>query len=339
MDNFWKNKNVLITGIFGFIGSNLAKKLLTEGANIIGIARTSHKESLLHFENLIGKIKIYKSNLDNLSDLIGIIGENRIDNIFHLAAQVEVGIGMSNPYLTFESNTRATYTILEAARLSNIKFGSIIIASTDKSYGDYPSSQMPYKEDYPLKAKFPYDVSKACADMIAQSYSSEIFSMPVVVTRFANIYGPGQLNFSALIPDLIRSALGYSTFEPRGDGMQKRDFLYIDDVINLYSLIAMSLSNDSSRISGEIFNAGHSVPYSVKEIIEKVHNKIRIIDYKDILLKMKSRKTIGEINIQFMSHEKVYKFFGWKPKVSIDDGISKSIIWYKDYLKEKYGKD
>ena len=234
MDNFWSNKNVLITGICGFIGSNLTKSLVSLGANVIGITRTTHTNSLLHYEGLNNKVKLVSTDLNDLPALIGLIGENRIDHVFHLAAQVEVGVGLTNPYLTFESNTRATYTLLEAARLSGTNLSSIVIASTDKSYGSYSADKMPYREDFPLLAMYPYDVSKACADMIAQSYATEIFNLPVVVTRFSNIYGPGQLNFSALFPDVIRSALGYSVFEPRGNGMQQRDYLYIDDVVDLY---------------------------------------------------------------------------------------------------------
>ena len=234
MDNFWSNKNVLITGIYGFIGSNLTKSLVSLGANVIGITRTTHTNSLLHYEGLNNKVKLVSTDLNDLPALIGLIGENRINHIFHLAAQVEVGVGLTNPYLTFESNTRTTYTLLEAARLSGADLSSIVIASTDKSYGSYPTDKMPYREDFPLLAKYPYDVSKACSDMIAQSYATEIFNLPIVVTRFSNIYGPGQLNFSALFPDVIRSALGYSVFEPRGNGMQQRDYLYIDDVVDLY---------------------------------------------------------------------------------------------------------
>ena len=135
MGNFWSNKNVLITGIYGFIGSNLAKSLLSLGANVIGIIRTTHKNSLLHYEGLNNKVKLISTDLNDLPSLVGLIGENRIDHIFHLAAQVEVGVGLTNPYLTFESNTRATYTLLEAARLSGANLSSIVIASTDKSYG------------------------------------------------------------------------------------------------------------------------------------------------------------------------------------------------------------
>lgn len=336
MDNFWNNKNILITGIYGFIGSNLTKSLVSLGANVIGITRTTHTNSLLHYEGFNNKVKLVSTDLNDLPALIGLIGENRISHIFHLAAQVEVGVGLTNPYLTFESNTRATYTLLEAARLSGADLSSIVIASTDKSYGSYPTDKMPYREDFPLLAKYPYDVSKACADMIAQSYATEIFNLPIVVTRFSNIYGPGQLNFSALFPDVIRSALGYSVFEPRGNGMQQRDYLYIDDVVDLYLKIGESLSKSNSELSGEIFNAGTGDPISVKDAIHAVHEQLNFDGYELILEKMSKKETVGEIDAQFMSHDKVTEKFGWSPSTSLDSGIEKSIAWYKSYLKSRH---
>jgi CDP-glucose 4,6-dehydratase len=336
MDNFWNNKNVLITGISGFIGSNLTKSLLSQGSNIIGVTRTSHTNSLLNYEDLNSKVKLVSTDLNDLQALIGLIGENRIDHIFHLAAQVEVGVGLTNPYLTFESNTRATYTLLEAIRLSGINLSSVVIASTDKSYGSYPAEKMPYREDFPLLAKYPYDVSKACADMIAQSYATEIFNLPLIVTRFSNIYGPGQLNFSALFPDVIRSALGYSVFEPRGNGMQQRDYIYIDDVIDLYLKIGESLSNSPSNLAGEIFNAGTGKPIKVKDAIQAVHEQLNFDGYKLILEKMSRRETSGEIDAQFMSHDKVRERFGWTPETDLFEGIKKSIEWYEGYLKKYY---
>jgi CDP-glucose 4,6-dehydratase len=336
VNSFWSNKNVLITGIYGFIGSNLTKCLVSLGANVIGITRTIHTNSLLHYESLNNRVKLVSTDLNDLPGLIGIIGENRIDHVFHLAAQVEVGVGLTNPYLTFESNTRATYTLLEAIRLSGIDLNSIVIASTDKSYGSYPTVEMPYREDFPLLAKYPYDVSKACADMIAQSYATEIFNLPIVVTRFSNIYGPGQLNFSALFPDIIRSALGYSVFEPRGNGMQQRDYLYIDDVVDLYLKIGESLSNSSAELAGEIFNAGTGQPLTVKDAIYAVNKQLNFDGYKLIVEKMSKKETIGEIDAQFMSHQKVTDRFGWSPSTTLESGIKKSIDWYRGYLKYHY---
>jgi len=214
---------------------------------------------------------------------------------------------------------------------------SVIIASTDKSYGSYGVDMMPYKEDYPLKALYPYDVSKACGDMIARSYASDLYNLPVVVTRFSNIYGPGQLNFSALVPDAIRSALGYSQFIPRGDGTNLRDFLYIEDVVSLYIIIGKELADKPSQYSGEVFNAGTNSPTTVESILNSV---FRIIgnesDLINIKKQMKLNSTKGEIDYQYMDYAKAYKHFKWKPSTALNEGLQNSIAWYKNYLDDRY---
>jgi len=335
MNYKWRGVKVFITGINGFVGGNIAKKLVELGADVYGLIRSKKYNSYLYYEKINKKVSLIDGDLSDLVLLNRIISEEQINVIFHLAAQVEVGIGLKNPLLTFETNVRGTYTLLEAARLSPDSLKAIIVASSDKSYGGYPQDEMPYKEDYPLKPKFPYDTSKACADMIAQSYAYGFHCLPIVITRFANIYGPGQLNFSALIPDGIRSALGYSKFIPRGNGSMMRDFLYIEDVVELYIRIAEFLEKDKKTFSGQIFNAGSNSPQTVKEILEYVYTFIGEIDeYHNILQEMQNKYTVGEIDCQFMDHEKVKKYFGWTPQHSFNDGILKTVDWYKRYLRD-----
>lgn len=334
MNDYWKNKKVLVTGINGFVGGNLCKGLINQGAEVFGLIRNKNYESFLYYENLDKKIKIFEGDLCDKDLFSRIISEEQINNIFHLAAQVEVGVGISNPYLTFESNIRGTYSLLEACRLFPDNLESIIIASSDKSYGSYPVDMMPYKEDYPLLPKFPYDTSKACADLVAQSYANDIYKLPIIVTRFCNIYGPGQLNFSAVIPDGIRSSLRYSTFIPRSDGSMTRDFLHVDDVTDLYLLMGKHLASNPS-IRGEIFNAGPNDPVSVKEILEMIFliaNNDK--DYQNILNQMKDKKPSGEIDYQCMDFEKVNKYFDWSPSINLDKGMKNTFNWFKDYLSK-----
>lgn len=332
-DKFWKNKKVFITGINGFVGGNLCKKLLYEGAIIHGLIRNQKKDTFIYYEKLHKKLILHNGDLCDKELISRIISEEQISYIFHLAAQVEVGIGLINPYLTFETNIRGTYTLLEVCRSFSNQINSIIIASSDKSYGSYSKEKMPYKEDYPLIPKFPYDVSKACGDLITQAYSNSNYNLPIAITRFCNIYGPGQLNFSAIFPDAIRSSLNYSTFLPRSDGTMTRDFLYIDDVSELYSKIAIGLENNP-ELTGEIFNAGPNDPISVREIIEKIYILANNTNDLEIILKqMKNKKTDGEIDYQCMDYEKIHKIFGWKPETNLDNGIQKTINWYKLYFK------
>lgn len=331
--------NVLITGINGFIGGNIAKYFVDKGASVFGIIRNKQYNSFLYYEGLNEKVTLIEGDILDKELMSRIISEEQINYIYHLAAQVEVGVGAINPYLTFEANIKGTYTILESARLFPQSIKAIIIASTDKAYGSYGLDEMPYKEDYPLKPEYPYDISKACADMVARAYSSELYKLPVVVTRFCNIYGPGQLNFSALIPDAIRSALGYTTFIPRGSGHQIRDFIYVDDVVSLYAVIAEKLSDNPSKYRGEVYNAGTNTPISVRSVINNVYTTIsNKDDLKIVLEQMEGKKTIGEIEQQYMDYQKVNDYFNWEPKNNLHTGLELTVEWFKDYLRMQYKK-
>lgn len=336
---YWLEKNVLITGINGFIGGNLAKALLNQGANVFGLIRNDDRKSQIYYEGLNNKITLIRGDLTDKELLTTIISEEMIQSVFHLAAQVEVGVGLANPYLTFETNTRGTYSLMEAIRIGGKNIESVIVASTDKSYGSYPVESMPYKEDYPLKPQYPYEVSKACADMIAQSYASEIYKIPVVVTRFCNIYGPGQLNFSAIVPDCIRSALGYSHFIPRGNGLQVRDFIFAEDVVDLYLKMGEALAKDPSKYAGRVYNAGTNTPTEVREVVKQIFKSLnQEKEYQRILNDMRNKETVGEISVQYMSYDLVHQEFGWKPSTSLEDGILKTIDWFKGYFEWKFEK-
>ena len=285
--------------------------------------------------NLDSKVKLINGSICDKETLNGFFNENKIDICFHLAAQVEVGVAAEYPYLTWETNIRGTYTLLESIRESCSNILGVIVASSDKAYGEYPSEQLPYREDYALKPVYPYDTSKACADLIAQSYSSDLFNLPVVITRFANIYGPGQLNFSALIPDAIMSAYGKKVFIPRSDGKSKRDFLYVKDVASLYCTIAENISVNKSELKGQIFNAGTNNGKTVRSVIENIFS---IVGNDKALNKIISsfnentKKIDGEIPEQLMDFEKVYNFFGWKPSTSFKEGLENTINWYEKYI-------
>lgn len=336
-NNYWFGKNVLITGINGFIGGNLAKMLIARGANVFGLIRNAKHDTLLFYEKINEKVVLIEGELTDRDLFARIISEEQINSVFHLAAQVEIGVGLANPYLTFESNIKGTYSLLEAVRQHPQTIESVIIASTDKSYGSYPKEKMPYKEDYPLLPKYPYDVSKACADMISQCYATEVYNLPIVVTRFCNIFGPGQLNFSAIFPDSIRACLGYGKFVPRGNGQQVRDFIFVEDVVDLYLRIGEELSKNPAKLRGNIYNAGTNKPKSVREVLETVYKLTGQENaFKEILQMMKGKETVGEIDYQYMDYEKVNQHFGWSPKHSVEEGMLKTIEWFKGYLKYKY---
>ena len=336
VDSYWKNKNIFITGINGFIGSNLAKYLINNGANVYGLVRNEDNRTLIHYENIVKEIIIIEGEITDLKLIKRIIAEGNIQYCFHLAAQVEVGVALNYPYSTWEANIRGTYTLLEAFRESHVQTKSIIIASSDKAYGSYTKKDLPYKEHYALKASYPYDTSKACADMIAQTYAKNSYGLPIIITRFANIYGPGQLNFSAIIPDCIRSALGYSRFVPRTNGTNIRDFLFVEDVIVLYLLVAKSLSENQS-LSGEVFNAGTNEPVLIKELIKIIYKLLdNLEEYKEIKKLFAEKCSPHEIEAQRMDYKKVNKFFNWEPKTDLNTGLKSSIDWYRKFLKNYY---
>ena len=333
--SFWKNKNIFITGVAGFVGSNLAKNLVKEGANVIGLTQNKKINSLLFYENIDKKINLIFGNITDRELLKNILFKYKVDICFHLAAQVEVGSALKYPYLTWETNVRGTYTLMEVIRENKRKIKSIIIASSDKAYGNYPLKSLPYKESYELKPNFPYDTSKACGDMIAKSYASKLYNLPVIITRFANIYGSGQLNFTALIPDLIRSCILNKKFVMRSNGEAIRDFIYIDDIVELYKLLSKNLYLFPKKYSGEVFNAGTNVKHKTKDIVKKIftytNNEKKL---KKIFRSIKNNKTTGELSVQYMDYKKLNKFFGWKPKHKFLNTLPELVNWYKKYLKK-----
>ena len=335
--NYWQGKNVFITGANGFIGGGLAQECLNRGANVFALIRNEKKDTYLFTEGLAERITIIRGELTDRELIRRIFSEERIHCCFHLAAQVEVGVAMSYPYLTYETNIKGTYTIMEAVRENRASVDAVVVASSDKAYGSYELDKLPYREDYPLIPIYPYDVSKACADLISRSYAIGSHDLPVIITRFCNIYGPGQLNFSALIPDTIRSALGYSTFIPRGNGLHIRDYIYLDDVVDLYLLLAERLAVDKT-LRGEVFNAGTNEPKQVKDIVQLIYTMIgKEENYLHVQKQWENKKTLGEIDCQFMAYDKVNSLFGWKPEVSFDEGLKKTIEWFSKYLRLKYG--
>jgi CDP-glucose 4,6-dehydratase len=327
--NFWYKKNVLITGITGFVGSNLAKNLIENKANVTGIGKSQKVESLLFYENIDKKCNLVFGNILDKDLIQNTIRKYNIEICFHLAAQIEVGSAKRYPFETWESNIRGTYNILEAIRTSEKNIKAIIIASSDKAYGEYGIKKMPYKENYELKPIFPYDTSKACADMIARSYASKLYKLPIIITRFSNIFGPGQLNFTALIPEAIRSCILNYKFLSRSNGKGIRDFIYVDDIVDVYKLLAEKLFKNPKKYSGEIFNAGTGKKYTIKYIVSKIFsygNK----NIKNIFNKRK--KMQGEILVQYMNYKKLNKYFSWKPKNNFEKVLPSLFEWYKKYL-------
>ncbi|MCK4666242.1 GDP-mannose 4,6-dehydratase [Candidatus Dependentiae bacterium] len=322
---FWKNKNILVTGAGGFVGSNLCKHFFELGANVVGMVRDLDEIKNLKLFNIDSKINIVIGNLVDKEFLYRVLQKYNINSVYHLAAQVVVSIANEGPLSTFESNIRGTYMLLEAIRIYG-KVKRVVIASSDKSYGIH--KKLPYKEDFPLQPHFPYDVSKASADMIAKSYFYA-YKMPIVITRFANIFGPGQLHFSAIIPDTMMSILNNNDPVIRSDGTPERDFLYVKDVVRIYEILGRNLQN--KKLHGEVFNAGHGKPIKILDLVNTILKVIKS-DLKPVI-KGKHKPKL-EIDRQYLDSTKIKKVLGYKHKYSIAEGLLETYKWYKENFKK-----
>ena len=312
MSEWIRNKNILITGISGFLGSNLAYKLQSLGANVTGILR----DQVSFFK--YGNFNIIQGQIENLDLLKRVINEYEIEICFHLAAQAIVSIWDNNPVEIFESNIKGTWNVLEACRLGN-KIKAVIIASSDKAYG--AQEKLPYKEDCMLNGTHPYEVSKICTEFLVKSYNSN-YGMPTGITRCANLYGPGDRNFSRIIPGTIRSILRGEEPVIRGNGENMRDYIYIDDATDGYVDFAQKVFE--GELSGEVINLGTGQPFNVREVVEKI---IRLSS-TDTNYKIIGNELSKEIMHQYVDNEKAGKLLGWFPRYSLDEGLKRSIDWY-----------
>jgi CDP-glucose 4,6-dehydratase len=316
MSTVWKNKNVFITGSTGFIGCWLTKELVKSGAKVTGLVRDVVPQSAFFQCNLHKKINIVNGKIDNLQLLKRIISEYEIDTVFHLAAQTQVEVAHHNPLATFETNIMGTWNILEACRTNGLHVKRIIVASTDKAYGE--QVKLPYTENAPLQGIYPYDVSKSCTDLIAYSYF-KTYQLPVCITRCGNVYGPGDLNFKRLIPGIILSVLKNQPIIIRSDGTFKRDYFYVKDTVNAYLTLASSIQE--LNLSGEAFNFSSGIPISV---IDMTHKILDVLGRKDYPIKILGEAKY-EIKDQYLSSEKAYKTLGWKPQYTIEKALQETI--------------
>lgn len=324
VNKFWNNKNVFVTGGTGFLGSYLVKKLVNYGANVSILVRDYIPQSNIYTGKEHKKVNVINGSLEDYSVIERILGEYEIDTIFHLAAQAIVGVANRNPLGTFKSNIEGTWNILEAARRSPL-IKQVIVASSDKAYGD--QEKLPYDENMPLQGKHPYDVSKSCTDLISQTYY-ETYKLPVCITRCGNLYGGGDLNFNRIIPQSIQSILNGEAPVIRSDGSFIRDYFYVEDAVSAYINLAEKVQE--LHLSGQAFNFSNEIQLTVLELIDKIL-KIMGSNLKPIILNHGS----NEIKHQYLSAQKARDLLGWKPKYTIDEGLSKTVEWYKIFLKKE----
>lgn len=320
--SYWKDRPVLVTGAGGFVASWLCRALLDEGAVVVGIVRDSAGERLLKLHDIHHRIELVRGSITDFGLVERVFTEYEINTVFHLAAQALVVAANRSPISTFESNIRGTWNVLEAARNCDT-LSSAVVASSDKAYG--PQGQLPYRESHPLNGHFPYDASKVCADVLSRTYA-ETYGLPVVVTRFANIYGGGDLNWSRIIPGTIRWALHGEDPIIRSDGTMERDYVHVSDAVRGY-LAAAQMSREPG-VGGRAFNFGSGSPISVLELVERIIELIPATVAPRIL-----GEATGEIDRQFLDSSKARDALGWEPQVSLEQGIQETIHWYADFFE------
>ncbi|ANS37511.1 GDP-mannose 4,6-dehydratase [Bacillus velezensis] len=321
--SFWKNKNVFVTGCTGLLGSCLVKELIDQGANVTGLVRDTVPKSNLYQGEQVKQMNIVQGALEDLDVIERALGEYEIDTVFHLAAQAIVGVANRNPISTFEANILGTWNILEACRRHPL-IKRVIVASSDKAYGDQPA--LPYDENMPLQGKHPYDVSKSCADLLSHTYFNT-YGLPVCITRCGNLYGGGDLNFNRIIPQTIQLVLNGEAPEIRSDGTFIRDYFYIEDAVEAYLLLAEKM--EELNLAGEAFNFSNEIQLTVLELVEKIL-KAMDSDLKPKVLNQGSH----EIKHQYLSAEKARKLLNWTPAHTIDEGLEKTIEWYKAFFQK-----
>ncbi|MBN1914095.1 MAG: GDP-mannose 4,6-dehydratase [Candidatus Omnitrophica bacterium] len=318
---FWDKRKVLVTGYEGFLGSNLTKALLSCGSKVFGVDIKTERKDMIFSSDEYSKIVRVRADVADFKVMHKLISRHRINVIFHLAAEALVEGCNKDPRRAFLSNICGSWNILEAAR-KNSCVKAIVLASSDKAYGSH--KKLPYKENAALRGDHPYDASKSCADLIANTYY-HTYGLPVAVTRCGNIFGPGDFNFSRILPDAIRCAFSGKTLYIRSDGKFTRDYIYVKDIVNGYLLLAEKLLGQ--KLLGEAFNFSYENPLSVTELLRLLYEVIGgKPDYK-ILNQAKY-----EIRHQYLSSAKARKLLGWKPRYSLRQGLAETAVWYKGYF-------
>jgi len=323
--DFWKDRNVLVTGCTGLLGSWLCQSLHDKGANLIGLIRDGVPRSNLNRSGLAERINVVRGDVEDYSLLERALNEYEVDTVFHLAAQTIVTIANRNPLPTFQTNIKGTWNMLEASRRSNL-VNRVVVASSDKAYGS--QDKMPYDEKTPLEGRHPYDVSKSCADLLCQAYH-HTYGLPVCITRCGNLYGGGDLNFNRIVPGTIRSLIDDRKPVIRSDGGLLRDYFYVKDGVHSYITLARKM--EDKNIHGEAFNFSNEQPMNVLDLVNMIIHLMGK-DIKPVVLNQAS----NEIRYQYLSAQKAREHLSWTPSYTLEQGLEETILWYEEFLRNSW---
>lgn len=326
-DGFWRDKRVLVTGATGVLGSWLTLRLVELGADVVGLIRDWVPQSNLVRSGAAERIKVVRGDVCDASLVARVFSDYEIESCLHLAAQTVVGIANRAPAPTFEVNIRGAWNVLEAAR-NWPGTRSVVVASSDKAYGAHTT--LPYSEQAALRANHPYDVSKACADMIAQTYANT-FGLPVAVTRCANMYGGGDLNWNRIVPGTVRSTFHGERPIIRSDGTMRRDYVYVKDIVQAYLTLAEALEADGESHRGRAYNFGQDAPVAALEMVQTI---VKLSRRPELTPDIQNTAR-NEIQDQYLSSELAHTRLGWRPQYSLQEGLRETIDWYYDFLEKE----
>src|SRR5579871_119448 len=260
---FWKDRCVFVTGATGVVGAWLVKNLVAGGARVVALVRDADPQSELYRSGAVARVSVVNGALEHFGTVERALNEHEVDTVFHLGAQTLVPTAYRYPLPTLEANIRGTYHVLEACRLHGQLVRRVVVASSDKAYGEH--ADLPYTEDMELRGRHPYEVSKTCADLIAQAYH-HTYRLPVAIVRCGNVYGGGDLNWSRLVPGVIRAFLRGERPVIRSDGTYVRDYTYVKDAVRAYLRVAECLEDEGVR--GQAFNFSGEAPVTVLRLTE-----------------------------------------------------------------------
>jgi len=321
----WNGKRVFVTGATGLVGSWLCRRLLREGAHVVALVRDWDPQSEFIRSGDVRRCSVVSGCLEDYGTLARAVAEHEVDTVFHLGAQAIVGTALISPLATFESNIRGTYNLLEACRIHGSLVKRVVVASSDKAYGE--AKVLPYTEDMPLDGRHPYDVSKSCTDLLSLTYA-HTYGLPVAVARCGNIYGGADLNWSRIVPGTIRSALEGKAPVLRSDGTFLRDYIYVEDVVDAY--LALAAHADREGVRGEGFNFSPERALSVLEITRATLAAVGRPDLEPVVL----GTARAEIKDQYLDASKALRVLDWKPKFGLDRGLELTVAWYRSFLEE-----
>lgn len=321
---FWSGRSVLVTGVYGFLAGHLTEALLGAGARVTGMYRDVPDASYLRIAGLEGRITLAPGDITSYDDSTRVVNEHDCSVVFHIAAQAIVGAANRAPLGAFHTNIIGTCNMLEACRVLNASgrtglLQAVVVASSDKAYGD--QDVLPYTEQAPLVGLYPYDASKSCADLLARTYHNT-YGLPVSVTRCSNLFGPGDMNVSRIVPDTITAVLNGRNPVIRSDGSPQRDYLYVKDAAAAYMRLA-ELTVDGAA-AGQAYNIGTGVPVSVLELVRTI---IEASGSSHLQPDVQGTSW-GEIKHQYLDCSKATRELGWQPQWSLPTALAETYRWY-----------